>query len=114
MTVKKESAINIKISLGENKVPERITWSAPDQNQYDQAAKAMLLSFFDEQSKDTLKIDLWTHEMQIGEMDRFYFQTLRALSETYFKATNNHILARALQDFTQYFGEETGTIDKKP
>lgn len=109
---KKTSKINIEVTLGDDKIPEKISWSAPDQGQLGQEAKAMLLSIFDTPTKDTLKIDLWIKEMQVAEMDRFFYQSLRAMSETYFKATNNHVLARSMQQFVQYFGEETEIIPR--
>jgi hypothetical protein len=40
-------------------------------------------------------------------MDRFFFQTLRAMADTYFKATQNRELAVEMQKFVQYFGEKT-------
>ncbi len=107
-----KSQIKIDIILGKNQVPETIQWSAPDQDKFDQQAKAMLLSFFDRENRETLKIDLWTRDMQVVEMDRFFYQTLRALVDTYFKATNNQALARAMQQFVQYFGEQTEIIPK--
>jgi hypothetical protein len=48
--------------------------------------------------------------MMVSEMDRFMFQTLRALSETYFKASQNAALANEMQRFVQYFGEKTEVI----
>ncbi|NND35403.1 MAG: gliding motility protein GldC [Saprospiraceae bacterium] len=110
---KKTSQISINIELGDDKIPEHISWSAPDQNQLDQPVKAMLLSLFDGQNKQTLKIDLWTKEMQVVEMDRFFYQTLRSMTESYFKATNNQSMARAMQQFVQYFGEQTEIIPKE-
>ena len=109
---KKKSQIKIDITLGEHNIPEELAWSVPDQKQLDQKAKGMLLAFFDEQSRETLKIDLWTKEMQVVEMDRFMYQTLRALTDTYFRATSNEKLAGAMQQFVQYFGEETEIIPK--
>ncbi|MDH3244760.1 MAG: gliding motility protein GldC [Saprospiraceae bacterium] len=114
MSEVKTSEINIKVTLGDHQVPEKITWSAPDQNKFDQPAKAMLLSLFDQDSRDTLKIDLWTKEFQVVEMDRFMYQTLRSMSETYFKATSNHELSKALQQFVQFFGEQTEIIPRQP
>jgi hypothetical protein len=40
-------------------------------------------------------------------MDRFFFQTLRGMADTYFKATQNRELAVDMQRFVQYFGEKT-------
>ena len=67
---------------------------------------------FDNDTKDTMKIDLWTTKMQVNEMDRFFFQTLRAMADTYFKATQNREMAVDMQRFAQYFGEKTEIIPK--
>jgi gliding motility-associated protein GldC len=109
-TVIQTSDINIKIGLNEEKLPVRIDWDAADNPDGAQVAKAMLLSLFDETTKDTLKIDLWTTNMQVNEMDRFFFQTLRGLADTYFRATQNAELATEMQRFVHYFGEKTGII----
>ncbi|MCB0664506.1 MAG: gliding motility protein GldC [Saprospiraceae bacterium] len=109
----KKSKINVEVTLDDHKVPEEITWSAPDQNQLNESAKAMLLSFFDRNSRETLKIDLWTKDMQVVEMDRFFYQTLRSMVDTYFRATSNQKLAREMQQFVQYFGEQTEIIRKE-
>lgn len=108
----KTSSIQIDIALDENNVPECINWTASDSDNAQQTAKAMLLAFFDKENKETLKIDIWTKEMQVMEMDRFFFQTLRSLTDTYYRATNNAPLASAMQQFVQYFGEETSILPK--
>lgn len=112
--VSKKSAIQIQIGLDEDNVPEQIKWRSSDgpKNAKAKEAKAMLLSLFDRENLDTLKIDLWTKDMQVMEMDRFFFQTLRALADTYYKATQNAKLATDMQRFVQYFGEETEIIPK--
>lgn len=107
------STIRIDVTLDDAKIPERISWSASDPSGAGtQEAKAMLLAFFDKDSRDTLKIDLWTKEMQVVEMDRFFYQTLRALADTYQRATSNTPLAEAMQQFVRYFGEEVELIKK--
>lgn len=111
----KTSEISIKVTLDEHNHPEDIRWQSndnPDGKSY-QPVKAMLLSLFDKEYKDTYKIDLWTKEMQVIEMDRFVYQTLRSLGDTYYKATNNQKMANDIQRFAQYFGEETETIKKE-
>ena len=104
------SDINIKIGLKEEKLPVRIDWEASDNPNGKQVSKAMLLAFFDDETKDTLKIDLWTTEMQVMEMDRFFFQTLRGMADTYYKATQNAEMATSLQQFVHFFGDKTGII----
>jgi len=114
MDVKHSSQIKINVGLDEKKVPVHIDWEASDNTNGEgaQECKAFLLSIFDKTSKDTMKIDIWTTEMQIVEMDRFFFQTLRAMADTYYKATQNKELASQMQRFVQFFGEETEIIPK--
>lgn len=107
----KKSKIEIRVGLNENKIPSIIEWQSSDhQNDAFQEVKGIFLSLFDKASKDTLKMDLWTNDMQVVEMDRFMFQTLRALGDTYFKSTGNKELATDFQKFVDYFGQKTGII----
>lgn len=113
--VVKSSEIKVKIGLNEQNFPVRIDWISQDNpnGPKEQECKAMLLSLFDKSQRETLKIDLWTTEMQVNEMDRFFYQTLRALTDTYFKSTKNAKLASDMQQFVQYFGEQTEILPKK-
>lgn len=113
--VVKTSDIKVTVGLDEDNIPVDLKWLAEDGNPTNEAkdAKGMLLSLFDAASMDTFKIDLWTTELQVNEMDRFMYQTLRGLADTYFKATKNTALANDMQKFTQYFGEQTELIKKE-
>ncbi len=109
----KSSKITIEIGLDDQKIPESIHWTADQKpNQKPQAAKALMLALFDADTKDTMRIDLWTKEMQIMEMDRFYYHALRSMADRYIKATGNKNMANAMQQFATYFGEETNIIPK--
>ena len=110
----KKSIISIEVALDDNNIPNKIEWTAasPD-GPVKRECKAMLLSFFDKESLETFKIDLWTTEMQIAEMDRLMFHSLNALSEAYFSATKNEELSNHMKSFVQYFGEFTGIIPKE-
>lgn len=104
--------IKIEVSLDDNKLPESISWSAPGQEK-ENDAKAILLSLFERDSRDTLRIDLWTKDMQIQEMDRFFYQTLRSLADSYLRSTGNTALSESMQKFAQHFGEEVGMIPRQ-
>ena len=110
----KKSQINIEVTLDDNQVPDQIHWSATDQKGSGPAeAKAILLALFDKEHLDTLKIDLWTKDMQVAEMDRFFYNTLKSMADTYMRATGNNQLAGAMQQFAVYFGGETEIIPKE-
>ena len=112
-TIVKTSKIKISVGLDKASVPISMEWNADDNPESKpKEAKAFLLSIFDKETKDTLKIDLWTNEMQVVEMDRFFYQSLRAMADTYYKATQNRELAVDMQKFVQYFGEKTEIIEK--
>ncbi len=107
-----KKSINIQLGLDKERMPIEMYWSATDSPKK-QECKALLLSMFDKDYKDTLKIDLWTKEMQVVEMDRFMYQTLKSLADTYFRATKNQKLAGDMQRFAQYFAEETEIIPRE-
>ncbi len=110
--IARRSTITLNIGLNDEKRPVSMDWSSEDgpNVRMPQECKAFLLSVFDRETKDTLKIDLWTEDMEVQEMDRFFFQSIRALSDTYFRATQNKELATDMQRFAQYFGEQTGIL----
>lgn len=105
-----KSTIAIDIELDDQKMPIGISMKDPSQNV---ECKAMMLAFFDKKSKDTLRIDLWTKEMQVLEMDKFFFESLRSMADTYVKATRNQELGNEFQKFVHYFGEKTGIVSEK-
>jgi gliding motility-associated protein GldC len=113
-TIEHTSEIKIRVGLDAEKVPVRIDWSASDMHEegVTEHCKAMMIALFDQAHKDTLRIDLWTKEMQVVEMDRFVYQVLQSLSQTYLRATNNKKMAEQMAQFAHYFGEETEIIPK--
>jgi gliding motility-associated protein GldC len=109
------SNIEIKVGMNKDRMPVSIRWktSGDSKNTEFKESKVLLTTFFDKENKDTLKIDLWTLDMQVVEMDRVIFQTLNSLADTYFRATNNRELAGAMQQFARFFGEQTEIIPKE-
>lgn len=105
----KISEITLNVELDDENVPQKLSWKTTDHPDYHefQEVKCFSLSMFDKSSKDTMKIDLWTNELQVIEMDRFIYQSIRSLADTYFKATNNRDLANSMQQFAEYFAEKT-------
>ncbi len=58
------STIELKVELYDNRIPEKLHWTAEDGGIINQEAKAMMLSVWDEKEQETLRIDLWTKDMQ--------------------------------------------------
>ena len=86
---KTKKDILINVELDENKIPENIKWSAEGGGVTNQDVKALILSTWDFDKKETLKIDLWTKDMPLDHMNIFIYQTLVSLSKTHLRSTNN-------------------------
>ncbi|MBT8273013.1 MAG: gliding motility protein GldC, partial [Bacteroidia bacterium] len=69
-------------------------------------AKAMMLSVWDNKTKETLRVDLWTKDMPIDEMKLFFHQTLLAMSDTFNLATHDERMTATMKDFCDYFAEK--------
>jgi gliding motility-associated protein GldC len=102
----KTSTIKLKVSLDENRVPEKLNWTAEDGGIKNEEAKAMLLSVWDSKTKETLRIDLWTKDMPVDEMKQFFHQTLTAMSDTFLRATQDEKMSATMKDFCDYFAEK--------
>ena len=102
----RNSKIEISVDLDENKIPEKISWSAEDGNIKNKESKALFLSVWDSEKKESLRIDLWTKEMPLDEMKIFFHQTLVAMSDTLNRATQDEKMTSTMKDFCDYFAEK--------
>ncbi|MCF6130984.1 gliding motility protein GldC [Flavobacterium wongokense] len=100
------SEITIAVELDENRVPEKLMWSAQDGGVEKEEAKAMMLSIWDSATQETLRIDLWTKDMPVDEMKKFFHQTLVAMADTFQRATQDEKMADTMKDFCDYFAEK--------
>jgi gliding motility-associated protein GldC len=101
-----KSEIKFNVELDENRVPEKLTWSAQDGGIDNEEAKALLLSIWDSNAQETLRIDLWTKDMPVDEMKKFFHQTLVAMADTFQRATDDEKMADTMRDFCDYFAEK--------
>lgn len=106
MAVVHTSEIILKVALDENNVPETIAWTAEDGGVTDQETKAVMLSVWDNNSKESLRIDLWTKDMPLDEMKIFFHQTLSAMADTFQRATDDVKMSETMRDFCDYFAEK--------
>jgi gliding motility-associated protein GldC len=111
--VHKTSNISIKVETDENKIPEKLNWSAQDGGVDNEEAKAVLLSIWDAENQETLRIDLWTKDMPMDEMKKFFHQTLVTMSDTYYRATQDEKMTETMKDFCDYFAEKLDLKKKK-
>jgi gliding motility-associated protein GldC len=85
----RKSSIHIEVSLDHQNIPEQIQWHASDNPGQIENTKSFALSFWDAESSAIMRIDLWTKDMLVGEMKRFFLQSLGGMNETLRSATND-------------------------
>ena len=100
------SKIELQVELDDNRVPEKLRWTAEDGGITNEEAKAMMLAVWDAKSQETLRIDLWTKDMPVDEMKVFFHQTLVAMSDTFHRATQDDKMTATMKDFCDYFAEK--------
>ncbi len=106
MAKKIQSKIELNVELDENRVPEKLLWTAEDGEISNAEAKAMMLSVWDDKAKETLRIDLWTKDMPVDDMKIFFHQTLVAMANTFNRATQDEKMTATMKDFCDYFAEK--------
>nr|WP_317632671.1 gliding motility protein GldC [uncultured Flavobacterium sp.] len=112
MANKIKSEIKVTVELDENRIPDKLSWSARDGGVENENTKAVLMSVWDSKTKETLRIDLWTKDMPVDEMKIFFHQTLVAMSDTYLRATDDEKMAATMKDFCSYFAEKLDLLKK--
>lgn len=100
------SEIKFLVELDENRVPEKLFWTAQDGGIELSESKAIMLNVWDHKSKESMRIDLWTKDMPVDEMKIFFHQTLVAMAETFKRATNDEKMSDTMLDFCDYFAEK--------
>ena len=107
----KTSEIKFTVSLDENKLPVKIDWNASDANE-ESSCKSLMISLWDANENNTLRIDLWTKDMTVDEMKQFYHQCLLSMADTFDRATGEAEAAKEMRTFAQHFGEKMELITK--
>jgi len=106
MAVKHKSKVIFEVGLDENRITEQIKWSADDAGVSGEPAEAIMISVWNDQTKETLRMDLWTKEMKLYEMRVFFYQTLKSMADVYRRATHDDKMADTMLDFVDYFREK--------
>ncbi len=106
MSNNSKSEIKLGIELDENRVPEKLSWTAVEGGVELEEAKAFMLSVWDSNEKSTKCIELWTKDMPVDEMKIFFHQTLMSMTETFQRATGDEKMSATMKDFCDYFAEK--------
>ena len=95
--IMKQSEIRFSIELDNENIPDKIFWEATDSPTGGiEEAKSINVSIWDHQRKETMRIDLWTKDMQVDEMKRFVVDTIGGMAESIRVATGDEFMANEM------------------
>ncbi len=98
----KNSTIQFKIQLDSNNIPDRIEWDATDKPDAGMTeTKSVSISLWDHVQKNTMRIDLWTKEMPVDEMKRFYIDCLGGLAQSVLTSTGDEKMAAEINQLCE-------------
>ncbi|WP_075351306.1 gliding motility protein GldC [Algoriphagus marinus] len=95
----KKSDIHFQVELDENSLPKAIRWDASDkEGEGLESTKSISLNVWDNLNHSTLRIDLWTEEMSVAEMKRFYIDILGGMAQTILNSTGDEYMSEEMKD----------------
>ncbi len=110
----RKAEIKVTVSLDDQNMPEEILWESTDAKNSDQVpVKSMFLALWDHNYKNSMRIDLWTKDMPVDEMKRFFYETLQTLGDTFQRATGEQAIVEDLRDYCAHFADKMGIDTRK-
>lgn len=98
----RQEEILFNIELDDDNIPEKINWrSAVDDNAELSETKAISISLWDHNQKNTMRIDLWTKDMPVEEMKKFYIDSIGGLGQSLLTATGDEYMAGEMNDLCE-------------
>ena len=102
------SKIVFDIKLDADNVPEKINWSATDNPQGDAPSetKAVSIALWDHKVKQSLRIDLWSKDMPVDEMKKFYIECIAGLGDGIKRSTNDEKMALQIHELCERLADQ--------
>lgn len=93
------SEIKFKVHLDEQSIPDKIEWDADHKDTPGWSeTKSISISLWDQTNKNSLRMDLWSKEMPVDEMKRFYVDCVGGLAQSILNATGDEYMAKELNE----------------
>ena len=95
----RQSEINFTVELDKDSVPDKIYWDATDNpNEGLNDTKGVSIAVWDHYHRNTLKIDLWTKDMEVGDMKQFMIEIMGGIASTVRSATGDVSMANDIDN----------------
>lgn len=103
----KQSEINFKILLDDENIPEQISWSATENpNEGIEETKSIFIGVWDNYNKGLMALPLWTKDMEVFDMKRFYIEVIGSIGDTLERATGDSKTAQLIETLCKTMTKE--------
>jgi gliding motility-associated protein GldC len=110
----KHSEIRFSIELDEKSLPKKIQWDASDKEEDGaESTKSISLNVWDNLNQSTLRIDLWTEDMSVVEMKRFYIDILGGMGQTILNSTGDEYISEEIKALCEKLVTHVNEENKK-
>ena len=107
ITKMRKSEIKFNVELDDKNFPENIYWDATDNpNEGINDTRAIAIAVWDHYHKGTLKIDLWTKQMEVFDMKRFYIEIMRGIADTLVNSTGDQNAAAKVENLCRELSQD--------
>jgi gliding motility-associated protein GldC len=98
----KKSTIQFEVELDNQNIPTRILWDATDKPEPGMTeTKSISVSLWDQKTKNTLRIDLWSKDMPVEEMKRFHIDCIGGLAQSILSSTGDEFMASEINSLCE-------------
>ena len=99
-----KSEIKLVVELDEDNIPEKMFWDADQKEKPGlEETKSFSLSLWEHSSKNTLRIDLWSKDMPVEDMKRFYIDCLGGLAQSVLNSTGDEYMSGEMNALCEKF-----------
>lgn len=100
----KKSEIKFQIELDDQNIPEKMLWDADEKGTpgYSET-KSISVSLWDHINQNTMRIDLWSKDMPVDDMKKFYIDCLGGLAQSVLSATGDEYMSTEMNNLCDRF-----------
>jgi len=97
-----KSKILFEIELDKDSIPEKITWEA-DQKETPGSSetKAISIALWDQIQNNTLRMDLWSKDMPVEDMKKFYVDCLGGMAQSILNSTGDEFMSKEINQLCE-------------
>lgn len=110
----RNSEIKFNVQLDDKNLPKSIQWDATDKEGEElESTKSISLNVWDNLNHSTLRIDLWTDDMSVAEMKRFYIDIIGGMAQTILNSTGDEFMAEEMKELCDRLVQHVNEENKK-